>query len=160
MGQKWFFHNIGFMGIKRRRILCRFQKYKLVLWQQTSKSRLKICFTTQGAPCAVKHKLYPGFSCFRGILSLIQVWNLRKILRFFIPIMRGFEKKFFTPHMCQCAFLRQRQGARAWSKKFFLPVSHFLHQNETTAGWQDPKIKFSFKINSPYCTEVNQVKKK
>jgi hypothetical protein len=31
MGQKWFFHNIGFMGIKRCRILCRFQKYKLVL---------------------------------------------------------------------------------------------------------------------------------
>jgi hypothetical protein len=33
-----------------------------------------------------------------------------------------------------------------------LPVLHFLHQNETTAGWQDPKIKFSLKINSPYCT--------
>jgi hypothetical protein len=37
-------------------------------------------------------------------------------------------------------------------KKILLPVSHFLHQNETTAGWQDPKIKFSSKINSPYCT--------
>jgi hypothetical protein len=31
MGQKLFFHNIGFMGIKRRRILRRLQKYKLVL---------------------------------------------------------------------------------------------------------------------------------
>jgi hypothetical protein len=35
-----------------------------------------------------------------------------------------------------------------------LPVSHFLHQNETTAGLQDTKIKFSLKINSPYCVEV------
>jgi hypothetical protein len=29
--QKLFFHNMGFMGIKRCRILRRFQKYKLVL---------------------------------------------------------------------------------------------------------------------------------
>jgi hypothetical protein len=51
--------------------------------------------------------------------------------------------------------LRPRQGERAQSKKFFWPVSHFLHQNETTAGWQDPKIKFSLKINSPYCAVVS-----
>jgi hypothetical protein len=30
-GQKFFFHNVGLMGIKRRRILRRFQKYKLTL---------------------------------------------------------------------------------------------------------------------------------
>jgi hypothetical protein len=36
-----------------------------------------------------------------------------------------------------------------------LPVSHFLHQNETTAGWQDPKIKFSLKINSPYLSIID-----
>jgi hypothetical protein len=35
-----------------------------------------------------------------------------------------------------------------------LPVSHVLHQNETTAGWQDPKKIFSLKINSPYCTYI------
>jgi hypothetical protein len=28
---KFFFHNMDFMGIKRCRILCRFQKYKLTL---------------------------------------------------------------------------------------------------------------------------------
>jgi hypothetical protein len=48
--------------------------------------------------------------------------------------------------------LRPRQGAPARSKNFFLLVSHVLHQNETTAEWQDPKIKFSLKIKSPYCT--------
>jgi hypothetical protein len=48
--------------------------------------------------------------------------------------------------------LRPRQGAGARSKKFVLPFLHFLHQNETTAGWQDPDIKFSLKINSPYYT--------
>jgi hypothetical protein len=30
-GQKIFFHNVGLMGIKRLRILRRFQKYKLTL---------------------------------------------------------------------------------------------------------------------------------
>jgi hypothetical protein len=30
--------------------------------------------------------------------------------------------------------LRPRQGERARSNNFFLPVSHFLHQNETTQG--------------------------
>jgi hypothetical protein len=45
--------------------------------------------------------------------------------------------------------LRPRQGAHARSKKCFLPVSHFLHQNETTAG---SKMKFSLKINSPQYT--------
>jgi hypothetical protein len=55
--------------------------------------------------------------------------------------------------MCHCAFLRASQGARARSKQLFWPVSHFLHQNETTTGWPDPKIKFSLKINSPLCTK-------
>jgi hypothetical protein len=30
-GQKIFFHNMDFIGIERRRILLRFQKYKLTL---------------------------------------------------------------------------------------------------------------------------------
>jgi hypothetical protein len=42
--------------------------------------------------------------------------------------MRGFEKNFFDPSYVP------RQGERARSKKFVWPVSHFLHQNETTAG--------------------------
>jgi hypothetical protein len=72
---------------------------------------------------------------------------------FFDTHHEGVWKNFvWTPLMCQCTFLRPRQGERAGSKKLFLPVSHFLHQNETTAGWQDPKITFSLKINSPYWT--------
>jgi hypothetical protein len=30
-GQKIFFHNVDLLGIKKRRILCRIQKYKLFL---------------------------------------------------------------------------------------------------------------------------------
>jgi hypothetical protein len=48
--------------------------------------------------------------------------------------MRGFEKIFFGPLLGADALFRTRQGERARSKKFFLLVSHFLHQNETTAG--------------------------
>jgi hypothetical protein len=45
--------------------------------------------------------------------------------------MRGLKKKFFDPSFVLMRFLRPRQGKRARSKKI---VSHFLHQNETTAG--------------------------
>jgi hypothetical protein len=34
-------------------------------------------------------------------------------------------------------------------EKFVLPVSHVLHQNETTAGWQDPKKIFHNKSTHP-----------
>jgi hypothetical protein len=44
------------------------------------------------------------------------------------------KKKFFDPSYVLMRFLTPRQGERARSKKFFLPISHFLHQNETTAG--------------------------
>jgi hypothetical protein len=53
--------------------------------------------------------------------------------------------------------LRPRQGECPRSTKIVLPVSHFLHQNASTAGWQDPKIKFSLKINSPYCILYRRV---
>jgi hypothetical protein len=43
-GPKFCFHTMGFMGIKRRRVERRFQKYKLVL---------KTKCTTQGAFCVV-----------------------------------------------------------------------------------------------------------
>jgi hypothetical protein len=33
-----------------------------------------------------------------------------------------------------------------------LPFSHVLHQNEAISGSQVSKIKFSLKIDSPYCT--------
>jgi hypothetical protein len=45
--------------------------------------------------------------------------------------MRGFEKKIFGPLLCADELFRGR--ARA-IEKFLLPVSHFLHQKETTAG--------------------------
>jgi hypothetical protein len=49
--------------------------------------------------------------------------------------MRGFEKKFLDPsYVPMRVFEAAPGGARAIKKKFFGPVSHFLHQNETTAG--------------------------
>jgi hypothetical protein len=55
-GPKFFFHNMDFMGIKRRRILCRFQKYKLISVTNAPKKsnpRIKISVCTQGATCVV-----------------------------------------------------------------------------------------------------------
>jgi hypothetical protein len=63
--------------------------------------------------------------------------------------MRGFKQKFFDPSYVPMRFFEATPGCARMIKKFFLLVSHFLHQNETTAGWQNPKIKFSLKINSP-----------
>jgi hypothetical protein len=39
-GQKNF-HNVRYMGIKRRRILCRFQKYKLTFVKNAPKKQFK-----------------------------------------------------------------------------------------------------------------------
>jgi hypothetical protein len=49
--------------------------------------------------------------------------------------MRGFEKIFFLPLLCANAlFLGRARASTRDKKNCFLPVSHFLHQNETTAG--------------------------
>jgi hypothetical protein len=112
----------------------------------------------------VKHNLYPGFARFWGILLLIQVYIFEiyvKFCVFWYPSWGGLKIFFFTPLMCRCAFLRPCQGAKKSSvgagglnEKIFFAGFAFLHQNETTAGWQDPNIKFSLKINSPYSTDV------
>jgi hypothetical protein len=48
--------------------------------------------------------------------------------------MRRFEKKFFDPSYVLMRFFEAAPGRAHGIEKFFLPVSHFLHQNETTAG--------------------------
>jgi hypothetical protein len=45
------------------------------------------------------------------------------------------KKFFFYPSYVLMRFFEAAPGrARARSEKFFLPVLHVLHQNETTAG--------------------------
>jgi hypothetical protein len=71
-------------------------------------------------------------------------WNFLQAAVSFLVLGIDFLKHFellvdvisekLIPLMCRCAFLRPFQGERARSKKIFLPVLHFLHQNETTAG--------------------------
>jgi hypothetical protein len=48
--------------------------------------------------------------------------------------MRGFEKKFFDPPYVPMRFFEAAPGRACVIKKIFWLVSHFLHQNETTAG--------------------------
>jgi hypothetical protein len=49
--------------------------------------------------------------------------------------MRGFLKICLKPLLCANAlFFKAAPGRARAIEKFFLPVSHFLHQNETTAG--------------------------
>jgi hypothetical protein len=48
--------------------------------------------------------------------------------------MRGFEKNLFGPLLCAVRFLAVVPGRAHAIEKFVLPVSHVLHQNETTAG--------------------------
>jgi hypothetical protein len=48
--------------------------------------------------------------------------------------MRGFEKKIFDPSYVLMRFFEAAPGRACAIKKNFLQVSHFLHQNETTAG--------------------------
>jgi hypothetical protein len=69
-----------------------------------------------------------------------------KFCVFWYPSWGGFKQKFAGPLLCAGALFCGL--ARALSKFFFffflifLPVLHVFHQNETTAGWQDPKKFF------------------
>jgi hypothetical protein len=84
-------------------------------------------------PCVVKHKLYPGFTRFRGILSLIQVYIFEIYTKFWVfwyPSWGGLKNFFLTPLKCRCTFLRPRQGERARSKKFFFAGFRF-----STSKW-------------------------
>jgi hypothetical protein len=54
-------------------------------------------------------------------------------------------------------FLGPFPEAHRRSKNFFLPFLPVLHQNEAISGSQVSKIKFSLKIDSPYCTVVVSV---
>jgi hypothetical protein len=83
----------------------------------------------------------------------LHFWNQHKILRFLIPIMWGFEKKFFGPLLCACTNFWGRFRKRTVDQtNFCLPFSPVLHQNEAISGSQVSKIKFSLKIDSPYST--------
>jgi hypothetical protein len=44
------------------------------------------------------------------------------------------KKKFFDPSYVPMPFFEAAPGPARAIKKIFLLVSHFLHQNETTAG--------------------------
>jgi hypothetical protein len=63
-GSKIVFHNMDFMAIKRRRILCRFQKYKHTLVTKCTKKRFQdkdFCLYT-GGPVGLKQKRFFPFS--------------------------------------------------------------------------------------------------
>jgi hypothetical protein len=116
-----------------------------------SKSRIKICFTTQEAHLCSKAHLYPGFTHFRGILSLIQVHIFVTYVKFcvFDTHHEGvFNKYFWTPLMCPYGFFgRARAFARL--KYFFAGFTCF------TSKWNccrvtEHKNKIFIKINSPY----------
>jgi hypothetical protein len=47
--------------------------------------------------------------------------------------MRGFETNFFGPSYVPMRFFEAAPGRMRGIEKIFLLVSHFLHQNETTA---------------------------
>jgi hypothetical protein len=74
-------------------------------------------------PCVVKHKLYPGFTRFRGILSLIQVYIFEiytKFCIFWYPSWGVWKKIFFDPSYMPMRFFEAAPGrARAIQKIFF-----------------------------------------
>jgi hypothetical protein len=48
--------------------------------------------------------------------------------------MRGLKKIFFYPSYVPKRFFEAAPGCPRAIENFVLPVSHFSHQNETTAG--------------------------
>jgi hypothetical protein len=95
------------MGIKKRRILCRFQKYKLVLVTKcpnTSKSRIKfMLYYTGGLLCSKSKSLILIYAFWVHFVTntSLYFWTLRKILRLLIPINPTVycEKLIFDPYV-------------------------------------------------------------
>jgi hypothetical protein len=61
---------------------------------------------------------------------------------FFDTHHEGAWKIFFDPSYVPVRIFATVRGRAHEIEKFFMPVSHVLHQNDTTAGWQDPKKNF------------------
>jgi hypothetical protein len=108
-GQKNFFsHNIGFLGIKRRRILCLIQKDILfVVTSAPITSYFKIPLT---GVVTEKNVWRPKFTClfskkFCKVHFVTKVslyfWNLRKILRLVMPMIPT-EYCILKNHYCTC----------------------------------------------------------
>jgi hypothetical protein len=155
-----FFRNIGFMGIKRRRILCRFQKYKLVLVTKCTQNELikikDLLLLHRRPPCVVKHKLYPGFTRFRGILALIQVYIFEiytKFCVFWYPSWGGLKKKFFGPLLCAGALFEAAPGRpHAINKNFFAGFPFFTSKwNYCRVTGPQNKIFIKNQLTLVYC---------
>jgi hypothetical protein len=86
----FFIHNMDFMGIKRRRIWRRFQKYKLALVTKCTQRKVfenEEFLYYSGVPLCTDENLYPGISFLVHFVSKISLylWNLCKILNLLIP---------------------------------------------------------------------------
>jgi hypothetical protein len=116
------------MGIKRSRILRRFQKYKLSdKMHLKSNSRIKIFVYTQGAPCV---HLYSGIHFFRCILSKVSsyFWNLHKIRRHLIHIMHDHKN-------------HDLRASGQWTKKYYFDLPTLLDGLAPTVFILKIKIK-------------------
>jgi hypothetical protein len=80
-------------------------------------------------PCVVKHKLYPGFTRFRGILSLIQVYIFEIYIKFCVfwyPSWGGLKKNFVGPSYEPMRFFEAAPGrASTIETNFFAGFAFF-----------------------------------
>jgi hypothetical protein len=143
------------MGIKRRRILCWFKKYKHTLVTKCTKkgySRKKIFVCTQGAPCVVDFftKLCLNF------------WNLLKFLRFFFPMKSILLKQILDPYIVHDPKSRDQRWSGHWDNKFlFVAISILLDGTGTVCTVSNLRGTFvenvnKSKINPPRCPRVTK----
>jgi hypothetical protein len=80
----------------------------------------------------------------------LHFWNQHKILRFLIPIMWGF---FWGPSYVHARIFRAISGSARSIEIFFcrFRLFYFKMKQSQFSERQVSKIKFSLKINSPYC---------
>jgi hypothetical protein len=120
-----------------------FKNINLYWWQnapKTSKSRIKLCFTTQGGLLCSESKslnlIYSFWVHFVTNTSLY-FWNLRKILRLLIPINPFNVKKSCLTHMYYMALKAYTCQEAASGPKTFLNIfCTLLQQNEPSPAWQ------------------------
>jgi hypothetical protein len=98
-------------------------------------SRIKICFTTRGGFLCSKANLYSWFTCFRGILSLIQVYIFGIYVKFCVFWYPYCEKIIFDPYVLHGPKSVHLCGSSQWTKHDF---KHILQTFVTK--WTFPSL--------------------
>jgi hypothetical protein len=134
-----FPHNMNFMGLKRSRILRRFQKYKLTLVIKCTQKKI-----SQGASCVETKSLFCN-SFFRCILLQENVHIFEIYVKFCVcwyPWSPYCERKKFGPlYTSEWLKMKRSQGQKVFCCCYFRYFWKVWNKSEEYFCWKSKKVK-------------------